>query len=84
MELLEEQDEDELTDVELMARTPDELWYMDLCLETLHRLPSEVDHILGCREYTRLKARSIVKRAQDEQIRIWRSAVSAHDMEKRI
>lgn len=60
---------DDLTDVELMGRMPDELWYLDLCLESLGRLPSEIDPILLCREYTALQARGIVKRAMDEAAR---------------
>lgn len=58
--------EDDLTDVEILARAPDELWFMDMCIEDLHRLPSEISPILTCRECTWLKARSIVKRAQSD------------------
>lgn len=63
-----------MTDVELMARSSDELWYVTLCLDDLHRLPSEVDPILTCREYTLLKARSIVLRAQQDLIQVYRKA----------
>lgn len=55
---------DDLTDQEVINRTTDEGWYLDLCLDQLHRLPSEIDAILLCREYTALQARAIVKRAQ--------------------
>lgn len=60
---------DDLTDQEVFARMTDDGWYMDLCLDMLHRLPSEVDPILGCREYTALHARAIVKAAQDQLMR---------------
>lgn len=55
---------DDLTDMELFGRLTDEGWYVDLCVESLHRLPSEIDPILGMREYGVLQARSIVKQAQ--------------------
>lgn len=54
---------DDLTDAELFASQTDEYWFIGLALETLHRLPSEVSPLIGCREYTRLQAYSIVKRA---------------------
>ena len=57
---------DDLSDLELFGRLTDEGWYVDLCLDSLHRLPSEIDPILGCREYTLLQARQIVKQAQDQ------------------
>lgn len=60
---------DDLTDMELFGRLTDEGWYLDLCVDSLHRLPSEVDPILGCREYTVLQARSIVKQAQAQLMR---------------
>ena len=60
---------DDLTDAELFGRLTDEGWYVDVCLEQLHRLPSEVDPILGCREYTTLQARSLVKQAQSSLMR---------------
>jgi hypothetical protein len=60
---------DDLTDLELFGRLTDDGWYLDLCVDSLHRLPSEVDPILGCREYTLLQARSIVKQAQDQMSR---------------
>ena len=62
---------DDLADMELFARQTDEGWYMDMCLESLHRLPSEIDPILGCREYTALQARGIVKAAQTQLMRQW-------------
>ena len=65
---------DDLSDLELFARQTDEAWYQDLCLESLHRLPSEIDPILGCREYTALQARSIVKAAQAQLMRAWTDA----------
>lgn len=63
--------EDEMTDLELFARAPDAFWYVDLCLEKLGRLPSEVDPLLGCREYTTIQAYHIVKKAMDEIAREW-------------
>lgn len=54
---------DDLSDAEMFAQQSDEYWYVDLCLEQLHRLPSEVDRILLCREYTALQAYQVVKRA---------------------
>ena len=66
-----ERDEDDLTDVELMNRSPDDLWYLDLCIDQLHRLPSEIDQIILCREYTALQARSVVKRAQADLTRVF-------------
>jgi len=60
---------DDLSDMELMNRSPADLWYLDLCVDQLHRLPSEIDPIILCREYTALQARAIVKRAQTEMTR---------------
>lgn len=65
---------DDLSDLELFGRLTDEGWYLDLCVDQLHRLPGEVDPILGCREYTMLQARSIVKQAQDKLSRQWMDA----------
>jgi hypothetical protein len=55
--------EDDLTDAELFAQQSDEFWFVELCTSTLHRLPSEIELILTCREYTLLQAHSIVSRA---------------------
>ena len=60
---------DDLTDMELFARQTDDAWYLDLCIDQLHRLPSEIDPILGCREYTTLQARAIVAQARSELMR---------------
>ena len=62
---------DDLTNLELVTRATDELWYLDLCLDTLHRLPSEVDTVLLCREYTALQARGIIKQAQERISRVF-------------
>jgi hypothetical protein len=64
--------EDALTDAELFASQTDDYWYIDLCLEQLHRLPSEVDPLIGCREYTRLQAYYLVRRAIDDMQRLFR------------
>lgn len=61
---LVDRDLDDLTDLELFSRLSDEGWYIDLCVDQLHRLPSEIDPVLGCREYTMLQARAIVRQAQ--------------------
>lgn len=59
-------DDDDLSDAELFARQGDEeYWFVDLCLESLHRLPCEIEPILLCREYTVLQAHSIIKRAME-------------------
>lgn len=63
-----QQDIDDLTDVEVLSRSTDDLWYLDLCIDNLHRLPNEVDEVLLCREYTALRARSLVKAAQAKLI----------------
>jgi hypothetical protein len=64
---------DDLSDMELFGRLTDEGWYIDICIDQLHRLPSEVDPILGCREYTTLQARSIVKQAQSNLMQRFQS-----------
>lgn len=61
--------EDDLTDMELMLRQPDDLWFADFCLTELRRLPSEVQ--IGMREYCALQARGVVKQAQDRLARTW-------------
>ncbi len=66
--------DDDLSDLELFARAPDAFWYVELCLEKLGRLPSEVDPLLGCREYTTIQAYHIVKKAMDEVAREWSNA----------
>lgn len=38
-------------------------WFTDFCIEKLHRLPSEVEQYMTCREYTHLQAYYIVKGA---------------------
>ena len=59
-----------MTDVEIFAQeATDEFWYTSLCIEQLHRLPSEVDQLLTCREYTLLQAHSIVRKAMTELAR---------------
>lgn len=63
---------DDMTDAELFGRAPDQFWFIDLCLDKLHRLPSEVDQVLTCREYTQIQAYHIVKRAQDMLQRAFR------------
>ena len=65
LELLVQTDDD-LTDAEIFAQQGDPFWYVDLCLEKLHRLPSEVDPLLLCREYTEIQAYHVVKRAMNE------------------
>jgi hypothetical protein len=74
---------DDLTDVEVVLRQTDDGWYADLCIDQLHRLPSEVDPILGCREYTALQARAIVKTAQAKLTRQFAGASSPGKMFER-
>jgi hypothetical protein len=62
---------DDLSDLEVLSRQTDDGWYMDLCLESLHRLPSEIDPILGCREYTALQARAIAAQARAQLAATW-------------
>jgi hypothetical protein len=58
-------DDDDLNDAELFARqATDDYWYVELCLSQLHQLPSEVDRILTCREYTTLQAHSLITQAR--------------------
>jgi hypothetical protein len=59
-----ERDEDDLTDQEIFAQSAtDEYWIVDLALSKLNRLPSELDAILLCREYTLLQAYHLVQKA---------------------
>lgn len=58
----------------MFYRSTDDLWYLDLCIDQLHRLPSEVDQVLLCREYTLLHARAIVKDAQQRLAQLFRDA----------
>lgn len=66
--------EDDLTDAELMGRGSEEFHEMALWLD-LGRVPSEMDAI-GCREYTRLRAYGLVRRAMDDLQRFWRDVNS--------
>lgn len=69
LELIE-RDDDELSDQEIFARSgADEFWYIQLCLETMHRLPSELDSVLLCREYTLLQAYHIIKKAMGSLVK---------------
>jgi hypothetical protein len=64
---LAERDESELNDSEVLAQDgTDDFWFISLCLDTLHRLPSEVNDTLMCREYTALQAHSIIRKAMTE------------------
>lgn len=56
--------DDDLTDAEIFAQSAtDEFWFISLAIDQFGRLPSELDRILTCREYTLLQAHSIVKKA---------------------
>ena len=59
----------ERTDAELFAQQEEAFWYIDFCVEQLHRLPTEINPILTCRAYTELQAYSIVKQAMNRLIR---------------
>lgn len=74
---------DDLSDVEIILRQTDDAWYIDLCVDQLHRLPSEIDPILGCREYTRLQARAIIKSAQAQLTRQFAGASSPSKLHER-
>lgn len=76
LELLE-RDIDDLTDAELFSRSTDETWFIDLCLDKLHRLPSEVEPLMGCREYTTLQAFYIIKQAQSRMAQSFAKAGTA-------
>lgn len=54
---------DDLTDAEYLGMGTDEGWFLGLCLDTMHRLPSEVEATLTAREYELLKARALVQTA---------------------
>lgn len=67
---LAEREEGDLTDVEVLAQdATDDFWYVSLCVEQFHRLPSEVDPILTMREYTVLQAHSIIRKAMGQLTR---------------
>lgn len=62
--------DDDLSDAELfMQQALDDYWYVELCLGTLHRLPSELDATLTMREYGVLQAHQVIKRAISEMQR---------------
>lgn len=54
-----------MTDAEIFAQQDEAFWYIDLCLQTLHRLPCEIDALLTCRAYTEMQAYSVIKRAME-------------------
>ena len=54
----------------------DEGWWLTLCLETMGRLPSEMEPLVTAREYTILKARSVVQSA-------YHKLLTAHAAEQR-
>lgn len=63
---------DDLSDVEVISRIEDDLWFANLCIEELRRLPSEVE--IGMREYSVLQARAVIKDAQARLTRHWADA----------
>lgn len=63
-----------------MLRQTDDGWYYDMCLTDLHRLPSEIDPILGMREYGVLQARAIVKSAQADMARFFASGTKPDEL----
>ena len=69
LEYIAPKSEDDMTDLELLSRAPDEYWFIDLCLEKLHRLPSEMEALISNREYVTLQAYATVKRAMDKMCR---------------
>lgn len=62
---------DDLTDLEIFSRQTDEAVFLDFCLDELRRLPSEVEPLIGMREWTMIQARGIVKQAQAQLMRQW-------------
>lgn len=73
LEIMAREDTD-LTDADILARDAnDDFWFVSLTLESLHRLPSEVEPLLSMREYTSLQAYNIVKRAMNDMIRVFRA-----------
>lgn len=71
LELLE-RDDDDLTDAEVFAsEATDQFWFISLCVDQLHRLPSEVDPLLLCREYTLLQAHAVVRKAMSDMTKIF-------------
>jgi hypothetical protein len=65
--------DDDLTDAELfMQQATDDHWFVSLCIEDLHRLPSEINPILTMREYGVLQAHAIIKRAISDMQRAFR------------
>lgn len=65
--------DDDLTDVELfMQQATDDHWFVELCVSSLNRLPSEINPILTMREYGVLQAHSIIKRAIGDMQRAFR------------
>ena len=71
LELAARSSDDELTDLEIVLRQKDELWFADFCLDTLRRLPSEVEPWIGMREIMMIQARGVIKQAQEEHARKW-------------
>jgi hypothetical protein len=60
---------DDLSDMELFSRLTDEGAFVNFCIDELRRLPSEVAPVLGCREWTLIQARAIVREAQSRVMR---------------
>lgn len=50
----------------LSADGGSDFWYIDLCIQELHRLPAEITPLLTQRAYTELQAYNLVKRAMEE------------------
>lgn len=71
---------DDLTDVEVLLRQTDDGWFADFCIGELGKLPSEVEPLMTCREYTFLQARSLVKAAQSELARVFASTPRPPEM----
>jgi hypothetical protein len=62
--------DDDLTDAEIFARQGnDDFWFVDLCLEKLHRLPIEVEPLLLCRHHTELQAYHVIRSAMADLAR---------------
>ena len=62
--------DDDLSDIEHLARANDEYSFTRFCIDELKRLPSEVEPQMLCREWTQIQAAQIVKSAYEKEIQI--------------
>lgn len=60
--------EADMSDLEHLQRTTDDYWFISVCIEKLHRLPSELEDI-GMSQVCLLRAYGIVSNAYDHVVR---------------